>query len=63
MPRRSASITQADVARVARVAKELGPEWRVEIDGSTIRLIQGEAPPTQPIGQGGPIARKREIIL
>ena len=45
MSRRAALITQADVARVARVAQSLGPEWYVEIrpDG-VIRLMQGPAP-------------------
>jgi hypothetical protein len=31
MTRRPALVTQADVARAARAAKQLGPEWRVEI--------------------------------
>jgi hypothetical protein len=44
MSRRAASITQADVARVARVARDLGPPWRVEIDGATIRLTQDPLP-------------------
>jgi hypothetical protein len=44
MSRRAASITQADVARVARVARDLGPPWRVEIEGSTIRLTQNPLP-------------------
>jgi hypothetical protein len=40
MTRRPALVTQADVARAARAAKQLGPEWRVEIEGGIIRLIQ-----------------------
>ena len=44
MSRRQASITQADVARVARVARDFGPPWRVEIEGSTIRLTQDPLP-------------------
>ncbi len=40
MTRRAAAITQADVARAARAAKALGPEWRVEIEGAVIRLVQ-----------------------
>lgn len=63
MSRTPAQIRQADVARVARVAKSLGPEWRVEIDGSTIRLMQGDAPPTQPVGQGELLPRKRRLVL
>jgi hypothetical protein len=47
MSRRPASITQADVARVARVARDFGPPWRVEIEGTTIRLTQDPLPPTQ----------------
>jgi hypothetical protein len=41
MPKTPARITQADIARAARVAKGLGDEWTVEIapDG-TIRLVQ-----------------------
>jgi hypothetical protein len=40
MTRRAALVTQADVARAARAAKQLGPEWRVEIEGGIIRLVQ-----------------------
>lgn len=50
MPRRAASITQADVARALRAAQSAGPTWRVEIVGGMIRLVQGEppAPPQSP---------------
>ena len=48
MSRRAAMVTQADVARVARVARDLGPEWRVEIEGSVIRLVRGEFSPQSP---------------
>ena len=50
MTRRAALITQADVARAARAARQLGPEWRVEIEGGVIRLIQSppdRRPPEQ----------------
>jgi hypothetical protein len=40
MTRRPATFVQADIARAARAAKQLGPEWRVEIEGGIIRLIQ-----------------------
>jgi hypothetical protein len=40
MTRRPALVTQADVARAGRAAKQLGPEWRVEIEGAIIRLVQ-----------------------
>jgi hypothetical protein len=48
MTRRPALVTQADVARVARVAASLGPEWRVEIEGRVIRLVQS-APSDRPV--------------
>jgi hypothetical protein len=44
MSRRAAAVTQADVARVARVARDLGPGWLVEVEGGVIRLLQGESP-------------------
>jgi hypothetical protein len=40
MSRRAAAITQADVARAGRAARQLGPEWCVEIVGSVIRLTR-----------------------
>ena len=43
MSRRRALVTQADVARAARAARQLGPEWVVEIDGAVIRLVQSPA--------------------
>jgi len=45
MSRRPASFTQADIARAARAAKALGPEWRVEVEGAVIRLVQ--SPPIE----------------
>jgi hypothetical protein len=44
--RRRVAVLQANVARAVRVAQEAGPAWRVEIDGSVVRLIQGESPPS-----------------
>jgi hypothetical protein len=42
MSRRPATIVQADIARAGRAAKQLGPEWLVEIEGGVIRLVRGE---------------------
>jgi hypothetical protein len=35
MPRRGASVTQADIARALRAAQAAGPKWYVERDVST----------------------------
>jgi hypothetical protein len=42
MSRRPAIITLADVARACRAAKQLGPEWFIEIEAGTgtIRVMQ-----------------------
>jgi hypothetical protein len=53
MSRRRALVTQADVARAARAARQLGPEWVVEIDGAVIRLVQSP-PPDRPPSQRDP---------
>lgn len=53
MTRRPALVTQADVARAARVAASLGPGWRVEIEGAVIRLVQS-APSDRPAPDPGP---------
>jgi hypothetical protein len=50
MSRRPASVVQADIARAARVAAQLGPEWRVEVERGVIRLVQsppGDRRPTE----------------
>jgi hypothetical protein len=44
MSRRAATIVQSDIARAGRAAKQLGPEWLVEIEGGVIRLVRGEMP-------------------
>jgi hypothetical protein len=44
--RRQVAVTQATIACAVRVAKEAGPEWRVEIDGDKVTLMQGLPPPT-----------------
>ena len=43
MSRRPAKVTQADIARALRAARQVGPNWFVEIapDG-TIRILQGD---------------------
>jgi hypothetical protein len=52
MSRRAATFTQADVARALRAAQQVGPDWKVEIAGGTIRLtrdsqvvLTAESPP------------------
>jgi hypothetical protein len=42
--RRAATIVQADIARAGRAARQLGPEWLLEIEGGVIRLVRGEQP-------------------
>jgi hypothetical protein len=48
MSRRPANVTQADVTRVLRAAQQAGPNWRVEIEGKVLRLLQGPPSPTPP---------------
>jgi hypothetical protein len=38
--RRQVAVTQATIARAGRVAQSLGPEWRVEIEGCVVSLVQ-----------------------
>ncbi len=40
MSRRPANVIQADVTRVLRAAQQAGPNWRVEIEGKVLRLVQ-----------------------
>jgi hypothetical protein len=42
MSRRPAAVTQADVSRCGRAAKQLGREWYIEIDAATgtIRVMR-----------------------
>ena len=54
MPRRPASVTYADVARVLRAAQAAGPVWRVEIEGGVIRLVQAETQEPKPAEQVAP---------
>jgi hypothetical protein len=64
MPRRAAMVTQADVARALRAAKQAGAEWRVEIDGAVIRLVQGEASPqSTEAEEEAPVAHKKNWRL
>jgi hypothetical protein len=42
--RRQVAAPQANIARTARVARSLGPEWQVLIEGNVVRLFQGPAP-------------------
>ena len=65
MPRRPATVTQADVARTIRAAKQAGAE-RVEVHpGGTISVVLRDVPisatPTSP--DDNPQPAKQEIIL
>jgi hypothetical protein len=63
MPRRPARVTQADIARAARVAKDLGEGWAVEIHpNGTIRIIHTIHNPDSP-GDQMPIEPQKEIVL
>jgi len=64
MPRRPARVTQAEIARAARVAKDLGEGWAVEIcpEDGTIRIIHTTHNPQLTNGQM-PVEPQREIIL
>ena len=48
MARRPASVVQSDIARAARVAASLGPNWVVEISNGVIRLVQSAPPDRRP---------------
>jgi hypothetical protein len=54
MTRRPALVTQADVARACRAARQLGPEWFVEIAAGTgtIRVMQAPTPSDRPSALG-----------
>jgi hypothetical protein len=45
--RRAAAVTQADISRCGRAAKQLGPEWYIEVDAATgtIRMKQSASAP------------------
>jgi hypothetical protein len=69
--RRAASITQADVSRCGRAAKQLGPEWYIEVDASTgvIRVMQsasaagGLSPQSTDRSRGVPVAEVKDWRL
>ena len=65
MPRRGASITQADIARALRAAQAAGPKWYVEIlPGGIIRLVRGELSPQSPErAPDVPVEPVKEIVL
>jgi len=42
--RRQAAPTQAAIARAARAAQALGPQWQVVVEGDSVRLFQGPPP-------------------
>ena len=49
MSRRPANFIQADVARAMRAAEQVGPDWRVEIDGGVIRLTRATTTGSSPV--------------
>jgi len=58
MPRRSATITQADIARVIRAAKQAGVSWvEIELGGNKVRI------PISPETESATIERKQDIVL
>jgi hypothetical protein len=60
MPRRAATITQADIARAIRAAKQAGAEGvEVRPDGTIIVLLKG--PLIAPEAEPEPV--KRDITL
>jgi hypothetical protein len=60
MPRRPAAITQADVARAIRAAKQAGAESvEVRTDGTIVVLLKNAPVPLQ----DHPTPTVREIIL
>jgi hypothetical protein len=60
MPRRPARLTQADVARAIRAAKQAGAD-RVEVrpDGTIVVMLVPDAGISQP----DPLAATKEIVL
>jgi hypothetical protein len=65
-PRRQSRFSQAEIARTVRVAREhAGPNWRVEVEveGTIIRMYQGDPPITQaPAAPDNGFARGLEIV-
>lgn len=58
MTRHAPIADQAAIARVARVAEQLGPPWVVEVDGNVIRLVRGD-----PKTQKARVAPVKAIVL
>ena len=46
--RRQVAAPQANIARACRVARSLGPEWQVLIEGNVVHLFQGPRPIAMP---------------
>jgi hypothetical protein len=64
MPRRPARVTQAEIARAARVAKDLGEGWAVEIcpEDGIIRIIHTTHNP-ELNGNQTPAEPHKEIVI
>ncbi len=63
MPRRPASVTQADIARALRAAKAAGDDWCVEIQPGGVIRITREANKGQRAPSAEPTPPKREWRL
>jgi hypothetical protein len=65
-PRRQSRFSQAEIARTVRVAREhAGPNWRVEVEveGTIIRMYQGDPPIAQtPVAPNNEFARGLGIV-
>jgi hypothetical protein len=63
MPRRPAAVTQADVARTIRAAKQAGADSvEVRPDGTIVVLLKDDAPaPIKPDDK--PDATQQDIVL
>lgn len=58
MPRRPASITQSDISRAIRAARQTGAAG-VEIEGGKIRILLD----SPQISADQPVEQRREIVL
>lgn len=66
MSRAAARVTQADIARALRAARQVEGAWAVEIDPSgTIRIVRSENPPAKqsPQSTGNRVAERPRTLL
>lgn len=62
MPRTPARFTQADLARAARVARDLGHGWRARVTCDGEIIVEEGAPQAEPT-LSKPVAATREFRL